>query len=898
MNRNELQQYSKEITRRYLQMMQELTVDTVRDPIQPDPAVDTFCYFQILELQKRWITDETPLWELMSSLFVGMSAVAAPISTLFVCNGKTLRVCIGTQPAFVDVLEGMLQGVFPHIRIAKNDQGNSVLQSFRQLVPDPLRRFGGFLKGNPSGRESIDAPYQLDSVIKGMQGSPWHFTLFALPVSRAETIARQQQWMTEASLCSAFAELSISETDGRETMTNRRSFPHSEQFLNKVQSFLERLTASTALGEWRVTANFGSDSELRARLLGGLLTSAFFGKESEPELIHAVYFPSGQTAVPLCTDKMYQVIPQRSEFPTLTNSCPRYATYLSSRELGVLAAFPAIDTAGFAASDPVQFDVAREATGALSLGRILDGNRLTDTEYRIDPNELNRHCLVVGLTGSGKTNTVKSLIRSMTHSGKRPFLVIEPAKKEYWELYNLGYQDLQIYSVGSSEPGAHPFCLNPFERASYTDDALVRHHVPLQTHIDFVFSAFKASFIMYTPMPYVLEQAIYRIYEDCGWDVLRDRNRFGREIYPTLEDLYFKIPVIVTEMGYDARMRNDLIGSLQARIDSMRIGAKGATLNVQRSFPLDQILRHNVIIELEDIGDDDVKAFVISLLLISLLEIRRQQPDAQLQVRHLLLIEEAHRLLKNVQSGTGENADPRGAAVEFFCNLLAELRSKGQGFIVADQIPSKLAPDLIKNTNLKITHRTVALEERELIGGAMHMTEEQIEALASLRQGVAAVYSEGDNRPKLVKAPYAGGGVSGTPLSRAAVLQASGSRCVSVSDDPGYRIQTNRQSPLCRTCGAHCGGTPEDILTKLADPNAYSQLADRLNPQNQPNRNLNSGTLREGIRELLRTQLRDSELPPSCAELCVLQCLYQTWNSTENFRKKMTDIYIRNRNGE
>jgi hypothetical protein len=123
------------------------------------------------------------------------------------------------------------------------------------------------------------------------------------------------------------------------------------------------------------------------------------------------------------------------------------------------------------------------------------------------------------------------------------------------------------------------------------------------------------------------------------------------------------------------------------------------------------------------------------------------------ELSHILLVEEAHRLLKNVTEG-GEGGNTRAKSVEFFCNLLAEIRTFGQGIIIADQIPTKLAPDTIKNTNLKIVHRTVALEDREAIGRAMNMNDAQIEYLSSLQRGFAAVYAEGDNRPKCVKLPY------------------------------------------------------------------------------------------------------------------------------------------------
>ena len=108
-----------------------------------------------------------------------------------------------------------------------------------------------------------------------------------------------------------------------------------------------------------------------------------------------------------------------------------------------------------------------------------------------------------------------------------------------------------------------------------------------------------------------------------------------------------------------------------------------------------------------------------------------------------MLIEEAHRLLKNVPTGqSGESANPAGKAVEFFTNMLAEIRSYGQGFIIADQIPNKLAPEALKNTNLKIMHRIVATDDRDSMGGAMNLDDMQKRHVTALGTGRAIVYAE------------------------------------------------------------------------------------------------------------------------------------------------------------
>lgn len=888
MNRSQIEQFNKESTAEYFQMINEMVMSETTEAID-DGNADQYVYLRVNEISKRWVTDETPVWSLMTSFFVGLYSIKIPFSLVLKSENNSLSFYVGSTFEHIETLSKMLLGVIPQLRYAKADGGGDRIY-YHSEINNGVYACGGYLKGNPTGSENYQNVYQIDAVIKGMQERPWIVSLFAQPVDKENTLYRQQLWMTKASNCSVFKELTYSETDGLESTSYKKEYYHSEQLSKKVEAFCEKIAESISSGEWCTTINFVSNSNENAHLLGGLLTSAFYGDKSEPEPVHAIY-NNLPVKTPLIVGTEY------THYSYCEMQYPKYSTMLSGKELAVYASPPTIDTYGLSVSDYSEFDVNRNSDGDLVIGSILDSGVVTRNEYRIDSNEFNRHCLVVGLTGSGKTNTIKSLICGLTKENSRPIMVIEPAKKEYWELYNLGFSDLQIYSVGSNEANAHRFCINPFERAVFIDEDGVQRTVPIQTHIDFVYSAFKASFIMYTPMPYVLERAIYEIYEDCGWDIHNNTNVNGEDVYPTIEDLYFKISDVVTEMGYDTKMRNDLIGSLQARVNSMRIGTKGDTLNVYRSFPMEELLNGNVVIELEDVGDDDVKAFIISLLLINLLEYRRQQEDCQLEVRHLMLIEEAHRLLKNVQSGTGENADPRGAAVEFFCNLLAELRSKGQGFIISDQIPSKLAPDLIKNTNLKIVHRTVAEEERMLIGGAMHMTDEQIDSLSSLKQGIAAVYSEGDNRPKLVKSKFAGqfSLPDRTEKGRMKVLLETDDNCISADGKPEYESLTDKRMPICRACRNYCDKVPEDIIQ--GHEQQFIRFARSLDPSYTHTCIIKD--IEKGIDQFIDDEnLIEDRSKLRQAKNCIMNSLLNRWEleiKDKALKKKIERVYIKER---
>lgn len=654
-------------------------------------------------------------------------------------DGLFINFYIGTDSTKIKqlchVFEGSVSGIeFNEDRIL----------SFNDII-DNESKYIGMFNGNPVVREYIPNQTEysvIDEVLTGTYGTEWSFSVCAVPVSSEQIMERYNKWLKECTESSENVSVGYSNKSGgniSESMNTNKIYAGSEMYNKYAAARCSVLQEALQCGQWTVTAVCFARTPENLDLFGGLLSSQL---------------KSGTDTIERPLPFQFYNCGRLSKHPGLYLMCGEESCFgLSSREMSMLCSMPVNDKFGFRVSERADFDVSSDRKGNFNIGSIIDGVKITKCAYNIDRNTLNRHGLVIGLTGGGKTNTVKSLVHSI-HQENLPFMIIEPAKKEYYELYRMGFKNLQVYSVGSNTENS--LKINPFE---------FMEGISLQAHIDAVFSAFKASFIMYTPMPYVLEIAIYEIYKDYGWDVETGTNKYNKRIFPTIEDLYYKIRSVIVSMGYDDKMKNDLIGSMQARINSLRVGSKGAALNVARSMPIPELLKGEVIIELDDVGDEEAKAFLISLILMQLNECRKsdiisrqlndKNANLQLAVQHIVIIEEAHRLLKNIPSGSGENADPRGAAVEYFCNMLAEIRSKGQGFIVVDQIPSKLAPDLIKNTNLKIIHRTVDSEDRQLVGGAMHMTENQTEYLSCLGQGEAAVYSEGDNRPKLVKLPYA-----------------------------------------------------------------------------------------------------------------------------------------------
>ena len=199
------------------------------------------------------------------------------------------------------------------------------------------------------------------------------------------------------------------------------------------------------------------------------------------------------------------------------------------------------------------------------------------------------------------------------------------------------------------------------------------------------------------------------------------------------------------EKNFARRLRDDYIGSLVSRFSNLLKGAKGRMFNSSRSTDFFKLINQNVVIELENLKDSQDKALLMGFLLTRLSAVIREKHRRNKEFRHLTLIEEAHRLVSRPDIGI------KKSSVETFTDLLAEVRKYGEGLIIVDQIPNKLAPEVIKNTNTKIIHKLLARDDKETVADAMMMDDRQKNFLSAIETGQAIVFTEGIQKPVHVR---------------------------------------------------------------------------------------------------------------------------------------------------
>ncbi|SUO97890.1 ATP-binding protein [Suttonella ornithocola] len=120
-------------------------------------------------------------------------------------------------------------------------------------------------------------------------------------------------------------------------------------------------------------------------------------------------------------------------------------------------------------------------------------------------------------------------------------------------------------------------------------------------------------------------------------------------------------------------------------------------------------------------------------------------------LRHVTVLEEAHNILRNSQTEAATGSTLAAKSVEMLANAIAEMRTYGEGFIIADQSPNAVDIAAIRNTNTKIIMRLPDEADRQLAGKSAGMTNEQLIELAKLPKGVAVVYQNDWLEPVLCK---------------------------------------------------------------------------------------------------------------------------------------------------
>lgn len=541
--------------------------------------------------------------------------------------------------------------------------------------------------------------------------------------------------------------------------------------LAKLEETIDRINRSQATGLWKYSAYVLGGNSKTTKNVANYLKGITQGKKSysEPAMVQEWSRQEGNSATAFgeikkyishFTHPIFVAADGKDENAMLLTP----TSYVATDELAHVVAFPRKSLQGLPVLEGVAF--GREPHSLLPADADLDigcgyhmHHKIERQRIRISKEELTKHIFITGSTGSGKSNTIYRMLENLGQQGVH-YLVIEPAKGEYRAVFG-GQKNVHVYGTNPRIEAYEMLRLNPF---SFPE------HTHILEHLDRLIEIFNVCWPMYAAMPAILKDSVERAYVRAGWDLEKSENTYDKHLFPSFSDVVGQIKEVLDESDYSDDNKGDYTGSLVTRLRSLTNGINGLVFTAD-DLADEELFDHNAIVDLSRVGSSETKALIMGLLVLKLQEYRAEQRsnggNTNDMLKHVTVLEEAHNLLKRTSvEQSNESANMLGKSVEMLANSIAEMRTYGEGFIIADQSPGLLDMSVIRNTNTKIILRLPDYSDRELVGKSAGLSENQIIELARLEKGVAAISQSDWLEPVLCKIDQYEGGGGGAPGKR------------------------------------------------------------------------------------------------------------------------------------
>ncbi len=520
-----------------------------------------------------------------------------------------------------------------------------------------------------------------------------------------------------------------------------------KSLLTKIDKHLERLDECESFGAFDCAAYIIAKSRETALTVASNYNALMRGMDSSVQASHINSWHKAEDTKVLGKYLGSMVHPRFWQDKN-TGVIVSPASIVSGEELAIQIGLPKKSVSGITVIPMAPFgrNVLDTGKTSIMLGNLYhmgkdDRENGNVQKVNIDVESLSMHTFITGSTGAGKSTTIYSMLDKLMECNVK-FLVVEPAKGEYKNRFG-SYPDVSVY--GTNYKKMPLLRINPF---SFPDD------IHVLEHIDRLIEIFNVCWPMYAAMPAVLKDAVERSYVVSGWNLATSeckyKNGEGNPLFPCFADVLRQVNIVMEESAYSSDSKGDYKGALCTRLKSLTNGLYGQVFSNKELSP-EELFDKNVIVDLSRTGSSETKSLIMGLLVMKLQEYRMSNAvGGNEPLKHVTVLEEAHNILRRTQTAqSSESSNLLGKSVEMLANSIAEMRTYGEGFVIADQAPGLMDMAVIRNTNTKIILRLPDLEDRELVGRAAGLNDDQILELSRLKTFVAAVYQNNWLEPVL-----------------------------------------------------------------------------------------------------------------------------------------------------
>ncbi len=665
--------------------------------------------WRIKQLARFWDQEnirggESELWKASYSFVKGMSSPLA-----FILGNLKNELFVGFAADQSSGIKNLLEASYPGI----------FLQEFPGAIYDLLRKMPVFSSalittGNPSiidhdkSDQSLSKVPILDTLVNGLSGYDYFYLVFAMPLDEE----RQREELPRLyALEKEFKEAYL-----RPGTPLEKNNPAAEAEMRRIKAAIVKFEEGLQTGLWQAACTLFLVQREAVSQGISVLRSLFSGENSLPQPVN----------INVCL----------SQVSESANRSTPYFTLLNSRDLTHFMVLPKQEYQGYKIRPLTIFDKHR--SGFKTEERILLGNLVNppNSPIAVDINHLTKHLLIAGNTGSGKTNTCLLILKQLWKIHRVPFLILETSEKtEYGKALSMDFaEELEIITLGDET--RNPLHLNLLQLPC---------GVHIEAHIGHLMRIFKASFPLPPPTPYLLEEALHLWYSRAGWDILNSKAP-ENSLPLRMSDLIDIIRELLHTKyrHYDSQTLGTIQAALMARLSSIARGSMGLFFDGQQDDTnvFRGLLKRPVVIEMTNITDPDKKALAVLFLLYRLMSYAQWEYQHSGDRKHITVVEEAHRILRHKEPSLHPDlADTQAAVVEEFGHALAEVRYAGEGLIILDQMPAKLTPGVLANTNMKIVHRLTDEEGQRCVSEAAGLDPQQRRILYRLEPGEALWFS-------------------------------------------------------------------------------------------------------------------------------------------------------------
>lgn len=331
------------------------------------------------------------------------------------------------------------------------------------------------------------------------------------------------------------------------------------------------------------------------------------------------------------------------------------------------------------------------------IGHLIDDTYRDETlKYYITPKELDSHLTCLGITGSGKSTTIATILNQVPRTIN--YLILDFHNEYARYLKNVH----MILKPGKDEASA----INPLDPMFSIDTA---------EHIALISDIFGDTYNFSHPQIYMFKMAMEA--------TLSSYKAFD-ENEPNLRALVKMIEKFPVKSYYD----NETKMALLRRIKPLVEGQAGKAFIGKRYIRIDDIFNRNIVIELGHIRETKIRQIYAQILLKQIYDYKLSLGTGKLD--HITVIEEARYIVP-----FRREYDPPTIAEK----MISELRKFGESTFLVTQFPTQISKDTIKNAGMTILHRLVGQEDLKMILNIMSLDEKQINYIKKMETGEAIV---------------------------------------------------------------------------------------------------------------------------------------------------------------